>query len=138
MLEITPTVNIPLSELEFSYVRSAGPGGQNVNKVASKAVMRWNMQASAALAPEQKERMQTLYPSQVTKDGVLILTSQLTRDAPKNRQDCMEKLKKMVAQALRVPKRRVPTKPTKGSVRRRLDDKSRHSEKLRQRRVDGG
>lgn len=135
MLEITPEVKIPLAELEFSYVRSAGPGGQNVNKVASKAVMRWNMEASGSLTVAQKSRLQALYPSQITKEGVLILTSQLTRDAPRNRDDCLDKLKKMVTRSLRVPKRRIPTKPTKGSIQRRLDNKSRKSQKLRQRRI---
>lgn len=135
MLEITPDVKIPLAELEFSFVRSAGPGGQNVNKVASKAVMRWDMEASGSLTAVQKNRLRALYPSQVTKEGVLVLSSQLTRDAPRNRDDCLEKLRKMVTRCLRVPKRRIPTKPTKGSIQRRLDTKARKSQKLRQRKI---
>ena len=137
MLEITPEICIPLSEMEFSYVRSAGPGGQNVNKVASKAVLRWRMAESESLTPEQKAKLARLYPTLVTKDSEVVVTSQLTRDAPKNRDDCLRKLKQMVEKAIFVPKRRKATRPTKGSVFRRLENKAKKSEKIRQRRVPG-
>ena len=137
MLEITSEIRIPLAEMEFTFVRSAGPGGQNVNKVASKAVLRWRMGESEAISPEQKEKFSRLYPTQVTKDGEVVVMSQATRDAPKNRDDCLRKLKEMVEKAIRVPKSRRATKPTKGSVHRRLEAKARNSEKIRQRRVGG-
>lgn len=137
MLEITPEIQIPLSEIEFSYVRSAGPGGQNVNKVASKAVLRWRMAESEALNPEQKAKLTRLYPTLVTKDSEVVVTSQITRDAPKNRDDCLRKLKQMVEKAIFVPKRRKATRPPKGSVFRRLENKAKKSEKIRQRRVTG-
>ncbi|MDO4551467.1 MAG: alternative ribosome rescue aminoacyl-tRNA hydrolase ArfB [Planctomycetia bacterium] len=136
MLHVTSEVKIYLSEIEFSYVRSAGPGGQNVNKVASKAVLRWNMGASNALNDEQKRRLARLFPSFVTKEGEVVITSQLTRDAPKNREDCLHKLCKMVKKAVFVPKRRIPTRPSLGSVKRRLDEKSRKSEKIKRRKIN--
>ena len=133
-LEITPEISIPLAEIHFSYVRSAGPGGQNVNKVASKAVMRWNLTASAQIPDDARERFFTLYPSYCTEAGDVILTAQRSRDAPKNRAECLEKLQKMLQNALKKPKKRIPTRPTRASVRRRLDEKAKMSEKKAGRR----
>lgn len=137
MLAINETLGIPLEEIRFTYVRSGGPGGQNVNKVASKAVMRWN--PAGKLEPGVIVRLFAAHPSCRTRQGEILLTSQRTRDALRNRDDCLEKLRNMILESLKVPKRRIPTKPTRGSVRRRLDDKSRHAEKKeRRRRIDAG
>lgn len=132
-LEITPSVSIPMAEIEFSYVRSSGPGGQNVNKVSSKAVLRWNLPASP-LPDEAKARFREFYPSYVSEKGDVILTGQRFRDAPKNRDDCLEKLREMILKSLEKPKKRIPTKPTRGSVRRRLAEKAKHSAKKELRR----
>ncbi|MBR2694453.1 MAG: aminoacyl-tRNA hydrolase [Thermoguttaceae bacterium] len=132
-LEITPSLSIPTAEIEFTYVRSSGPGGQNVNKVSSKAVLRWNLAASE-LPDEAKERFRGLYPSYVSEKGDVIVTGQRFRDAPKNRDDCLEKLRLMIAKSLEKPKKRIPTKPTRGSVRRRLVEKAKHSAKKELRR----
>lgn len=127
MLEITPEITIRLSELQFTYVRSSGPGGQNVNKVSSKAVMRWKPEVSETLPAEVIKRLREQYPSYWTNEGEIIITSQKTRDAPKNREDCIEKLKTMLTKAAQIPKPRIPTRRTKGSIRRRLDEKARHA-----------
>lgn len=134
MLEISPTISIPLATIKFTYVRSSGPGGQNVNKVASKAVLRWNLPDSGLFNPAVIERFIKAFPSYYTSSGDVVITSQESRDAPKNRDLCLEKLQAMLRAALVVPKKRIPTKPTKGSIRRRLEDKSKLSEKKSNRR----
>jgi len=123
---------IPLDELDWSFVRSSGPGGQNVNKVSSKARLRWN--PSGRLPVEVLARLAAAHPSMMTKEGDIIITSQRTRDALKNREDCLEKLRTMILAALKVPKRRIPSRPTKGSIERRLDEKNRNAQKKRNRR----
>lgn len=130
-LFIRPGLEIPSEEIEFIYARSGGPGGQNVNKVSSKATLIWNP-AKSAVFGEQTEviaRMMEQHPSYFTKDGDVIISSQLTRDQPKNRLDCLKKLQTILLQALYRPKNRVPTRPTRGSVHRRLENKAKQSEK---------
>lgn len=124
-------LEIPESEISFTFVRSSGPGGQNVNKVASKAVLCWKPMTSALLEnrPDVLERLQTLYPSAFNKKGEILLKSQLTRDAIRNREDCLEKLRAMLLRAFRKPKRRIRTKPTRGSNERRLRKKAHNAEK---------
>jgi len=131
-LIVNEHVRIPLDEIEFSFVRSSGPGGQNVNKVSSKAVLRWKPDRLIPAAPQ--ERFKTLFPRCLTAEGEIILTSQRTRDALKNKADCLEKLRTMLLQALKEPKRRIPTRPTRGSIKRRLENKSRNSEKKQARK----
>ena len=132
--EITPVLKIPFSQMQFTFVRSSGPGGQNVNKVSSKAVLRWGATASGLLDASSIARLTVSFPTHLTKDGELVISSQKTRDAIKNRGDCLEKLKAMLLVAIKKPKRRIPTRPTKGSVQRRLNAKARLSQKKRQRR----
>ncbi|MGL6196960.1 MAG: alternative ribosome rescue aminoacyl-tRNA hydrolase ArfB [Thermoguttaceae bacterium] len=137
MLKITSKIQIPLEELRFTYVRSSGPGGQNVNKVSSKAVLRWNPAESNILSPETFQRLVKLFPSHCTKEGEVIIASQKTRDALKNKNACLQQLQRMILEALKVPKPRIPTKPTKGSIARRLDDKTKNAtKKQNRRRVD--
>ena len=122
-------MHVPLEQLEFTFVRSSGPGGQNVNKVSSKAQLRWNPGKSGLLSPEVLERLLMLFPAHVTRDGDLLITSQKTRDQLKNREDCLEKLRNMILEASRIPKPRIPTKRTKSSIRRRLEDKEKNAQK---------
>lgn len=129
MLEITKDFSIPLSEIELTYARSSGPGGQNVNKVSSKAILRWDLIHCANLDPDTIARFQELYPSYLTKDGEVVIMSQQSRDAPKNRLACLDKLRSMLINAMKKKKPRIPTKPTKGSIRRRLEEKARNAEK---------
>ena len=134
MLIISDDIRIPLSEFEWSFVRSSGPGGQNVNKVSSKAQLRWNPSSGGHLPAAVLARLAAAHPAYWTKDGEIIIVSQRTRDALKNREDCLEKLRSIILAALKVPKRRIPTRPTKGSIERRLEEKSRNSKKKRERR----
>jgi ribosome-associated protein len=128
MLFITPTLQIPDEEFIWSFARSGGPGGQNVNKVASKALLRWNVAATNALPADVKNRLAEQQKRFFTQDGELIITSQLTRDQDRNRDDCLEKLRAILLQALVVPKPRRKTKPSRGSKRRRLENKKRRSD----------
>ena len=123
MLQISTHIAIPEDELSFSFSRSSGPGGQNVNKVSSKATMRWQATASQALPVDVRGRFLAKYASQLTNDGEVVLYSQEFRDQPKNIQACREKLRTMIASVVVPPKKRRPTKPTKGSKVRRLNDK---------------
>lgn len=140
MLVVRDDIAIPLEEFEFTYTHSGGPGGQNVNKVASRATLFWNPRTSPTFGSQTEAiaRLHRLYPSYFSKEGVLIIASQRTRNAPQNRDDCLEKLRVMLQKALHKPKRRVPTKPTRASNLRRLNSKAIQSEKkANRRRVSG-
>jgi ribosome-associated protein len=134
MLIVTPTVQIPLSEFEFTYTRSSGPGGQNVNKVNSKAALRWKIATSPTLPEAVRQRFLERYGSRVTSEGDLIITSQRYRDQPRNVEDCLEKLREMLAIAATPPVRRRKTKPTRGSQERRLKEKRVQTSRKEQRR----
>jgi len=127
-LQISPNVKIPDAELRLSFARSSGPGGQNVNKVSSKAVLHWDVLTSPSLPPDIRARFLQQYSSRVTKAGEIVIHSEEHRDQPKNIQACYEKLREMIVSVLRPPKKRRPTKPTKGSKVRRLNDKKSRSQ----------
>jgi len=133
-LFVTPRLTIPAGELEISFARSGGPGGQNVNKVSSKVDLRWNPATSAALGEDDRAWLLQKLRSRLTGDGTLIVTSTATRDQIANRADAMSKLALIVAAALDRPKPRKPTRPSKGAKRRRLADKRHHAEKKANRR----
>jgi ribosome-associated protein len=127
MLEIGDTIRIPDSELRWSFVRAGGPGGQNVNKVASKAVLRWDLIGSPSVPADIKSRLLTQQRRRITSEGELVLNSQRFRDQERNRRDCLDKLREMVQQAAKRPPMRRPTKPTRGSRARRLREKQHRS-----------
>ena len=129
MLVVNSRIRISESEFTFSYARSSGPGGQNINKVNSKATLRWQPAASAGLPPDVRERFLARYAVRLTGDGDLLISSQRFRDQGRNVQDCLEKLTAMVAAVAQPPKRRKKTRPTKGSVKRRLEQKRRTGDK---------
>src|SRR5689334_9231990 len=131
---VAENIQIPESELHFTFARSGGPGGQNVNKVASKAVLHWNVAASPSLPPDVKQRLRDQNRSRITTDGMLVLDSQRFRDQPKNVADCLEKLRLMLLRALHRPKKRRPTKPSRSSKERRLQTKRHTSKQKAQRR----
>jgi ribosome-associated protein len=135
MLIVSPQLRIPLAEFEITFARSSGPGGQNVNKVNSKAVLRWAVHRSPSLPEAVRERFLTKYRSRLTTEGELLVTSQRFRDAPRNAQDCLEKLRTMVLGVAQPPKRRRATRPSRGSVERRLKGKRRQSSVKQNRRL---
>jgi ribosome-associated protein len=137
MPTIVDAIHIPDAELEWSFVASGGPGGQNVNKVASKAVLRWNVAATLALPPEVKGRFLEQQKNRITVEGDLVLSSQKTRDQAVNRDDCLDKLRAMILQAMARPTVRKKTKPSKASKRRRLADKKHRSDVKSSRRSLG-
>jgi ribosome-associated protein len=137
MLEVTPAIRVPLDEFEWSFARSGGPGGQNVNKVASKAVLRWAFDQSPSVPEDVKARFRARFPSRLTTEGELVLASELTRDQGRNREDCLNKLAAMLRAAAARPKVRRPTKPSKGAKRRRLEAKRRQSARKAGRRGPG-
>jgi ribosome-associated protein len=134
VLRVTDAIAIPDDELTWTYARSGGPGGQNVNKVASKAILRWALDASPSIPPEVRARLRATFPAHVTTEGEFLVTSEKYRDQGRNREDCLAKLAAMVARAAVPPVPRRPTRPTKGSKRRRLADKKRRSERKANRR----
>jgi ribosome-associated protein len=133
---VTPRIVIPGAELAFAFSRSGGPGGQNVNKVSSKVELRWNPATSSvlgALGDDERAWLLARLRNRLTGDGTLIITSSLTRDQGKNRDDATEKLAVVVRTALDRPKPRKPTKLSRGVKRRRVADKRHHAEIKRNR-----
>lgn len=137
-LVISDSVVVRSAELEFSFSRSPGPGGQNVNKVNSQATLKWRAADSTALAPAPLQRFLQQNRNRINKLGELVITSHEHRDQRSNVDACRERLAAMIRQALVVPRKRKATQPTKGSVRRRLTDKKLNSAKKNFRRGDGG
>jgi ribosome-associated protein len=139
-LVVTDSIVIPGTELSWSFSRSGGPGGQNVNKVASKAELRWTPAGSRAFAGlDEATRAWVLsrLAGRLTLDGELIVVSQLTRDQGKNRSDALLKLAGIVSAALFRPKKRRPTRPSRASKDRRIGEKKRRSEIKKGRRGGG-
>jgi ribosome-associated protein len=124
---ITSAELIP--ELEFSTSRSSGPGGQNVNKVSTKVIIRWNLLNSALITDEQKMLLLNKLSSQLTREGELIINSQESRSQLQNKELALEKLDALLRKALTKPKARKATNPTKSSKVKRVDNKKRHAEK---------
>jgi ribosome-associated protein len=129
LLIINLEISIPLDELEFSFVRSSGPGGQNVNKVNSKAMLRWNVQDSPSITPEMRDRIMKKLANRINHEGEIVITGESFRDQIRNREDCLEKLKEMIAAAAFKPKPRKKTKPSRSSQRKLKENKSKNSDK---------
>jgi ribosome-associated protein len=134
MLIVTPQLRIPLREFEFTFARSGGPGGQNVNKVSSKATLRWPVLSSPSLPGAVRARLLSRYGRRITAGGDLLISSQRFRDAGRNVADCLEKLRELLAAVAAPPKPRRPTRPTRGSIERRLRHKRQRSSTKHNRR----
>jgi ribosome-associated protein len=133
MAETRLPFGIPERELELSFSRSSGPGGQNVNKTATKATLRWNVARSAALPAEVRARFVEAYGSRLTRDGELVLHAQRHRDQARNADDAVSKLAAMLRAVARPRRARRPTRPGRGAVERRLAEKRRRSRSKRER-----
>jgi len=123
MLRITNRISIPLSEIEISAIRSQGPGGQAVNKTASAIHLRFDVSASS-LPDWHKRRIFKIRDKRLTRDGVIIIKAQNQRSQERNKQEALERLAQMLAEAFQVRKKRRPTKPSRGAVTRRLNKKT--------------
>jgi ribosome-associated protein len=132
-LRINAQIVVPGRELRFTFVRSSGPGGQNVNKVATKAVLRWSLRNSTALPDAVRGRLLAKAARQINDRGELILTSQRYRDQSRNVDDCLAKLRNLILAATKAPRARKKTRPTKASKEARLGAKRATSEKKRRR-----
>jgi ribosome-associated protein len=128
MLAVTPTLQIPDSELAESFIRASGPGGQNVNKVASAVELRFDVAHSAALSEPLRTRLLARRDRRLTADGVLVIQASRFRDQAKNREDARARLVEIIRAAQHVPKQRVATKPTRGSQERRIASKKKRAQ----------
>lgn len=133
MIEVNSSISIPETELSFSFARSGGPGGQNVNKVNSKAVMHWDVTKTPCLPEPVRERFLEKYRNRLTKEGLLVLQSQRYRDQGRNVLDCVERLKTLILEVVPAPVKRRPTKPSKGAQQRRIQDKKATSQRKQSR-----
>jgi len=134
LLTVNDKLSIPLREFDFTFARSGGPGGQNVNKVNTKATLRWAVATSPSLPEDVRERFMARFKRRVTSEGDLVITSQRFRDQGRNVADCLSKLRDLLAEVAEPPKRRRPTKPSRAAKRRRLKEKRKLSEKKQTRR----
>ncbi|MCW5824410.1 MAG: aminoacyl-tRNA hydrolase [Cyanobacteria bacterium TGS_CYA1] len=135
MLVVNDKIQIPLSEFAFAFARSGGPGGQNVNKVNSKAIMRWEVARTQSLPYDVKARFMEKFASRLTAENEIIVTSQKFRDQNRNVDDCLEKLRAMIESVAQKPIPRTPTKPTYSSVKKRVEKKVALSQKKKARKA---
>ncbi len=133
-LDISDTIQIPMSEIRMTGVRSQGAGGQNVNKVATAIHLRFDVQNSDAVPDRIKLRLQTLSDHRITDDGVIVIKSQAHRSQDRNRQAALSRLTELLRSALRERKRRIKTRPSKKAKQKRLNEKSRRGALKRTRR----
>ena len=119
---------IPFHEMDFTYARSRGPGGQNVNKTNSAAILRWNLFTTQVFSEETKAKLANKLQSQLTVDGDLLVRSEVHRDQDQNRSECIRKLHEILRKALFVPRKRIATKPTRSSQRKRVESKVKRGE----------
>ena len=127
MIRITDRIRIDDAELEENFIRSSGPGGQNVNKLSTAVQLRFDARRSPALSDEVKTRLERLAGKRLTREGVIVITAQRHRTQERNREDARERLFELIRQAAIAPVKRRPTRPTRASRARRMEGKKRRS-----------
>ncbi len=133
MILINSRISIPDEELDFIYLRASGPGGQNVNKVATAVQLRFDVRRSHSLPEEVRRRLEKLAGRRITSEGILVLDGRRFRTQEQNRVDALARLRELISRAAIPPKRRKTTRPTKGSKERRLKRKRQEGERKMQR-----
>ena len=133
MIPVTPHLSIDESEITETFIRGSGPGGQNVNKVASAVQLRFDVLNSPSLPDDVKARLARLAGRRLTQDGVLVISAQRFRTQERNREDALSRLVELIRLATERPKPRRPTRPTLASKKRRLESKAKRSEVKRSR-----
>ena len=123
MIRVTAQISIDEREIDETFVRASGPGGQNVNKLSTAVQLRFDVRHSTSLPGDVRARLERLAGSRLTRDGVLVLIAQRHRTQPRNRQDALDRLIELVRQAAVRPLKRRPTRPTKASRERRIEGK---------------
>ena len=127
-IRITPQIAIDDSELDYAFLRASGPGGQNVNKVETAVQLRFDLYGSPSLADDVKQRLARLAGSRLTNEGAILIAAQSFRSQERNRQDALDRLVALIAKAAVRPKKRIATRPTRASQKRRVDTKTRRGE----------
>lgn len=135
-LDVASGVRIPMSEIQLSAISGGGPGGQHVNKSATRIALQWNVRTSGALRDEQRARVLEKLSSRVDSEGFVRIVAGEYRSQQQNRRAALERLQQLIARALIVPRVRRATRPTRGSIEERLTSKKRNAERKQQRRRD--
>jgi ribosome-associated protein len=135
VLSINPSLQIPDEELHETFVRTSGPGGQNVNKVATAVQLRFDVRGSPSLPEAVRQRLLKLAASRITNEGVLVIEAQRFRSQEQNRADARQRLAALIRQATVAPKTRRATKPSRAAKEKRLESKRRRSETKQLRRT---
>ncbi|MEX2598589.1 MAG: alternative ribosome rescue aminoacyl-tRNA hydrolase ArfB [Dehalococcoidia bacterium] len=138
MVDVAPGISMDESEVEYSFVTSSGPGGQNVNKVATAVQLRFDAANSPSLPERVRMRLRTVAGKRMTADGIVMIKAQRYRSQEMNKEDALARLVELVRRASEQPRTRRPTAPSRGAKERRLEEKSRRSETKRLRRSSGG
>lgn len=134
MLVINSRLQVPLKEFEFTFARSPGPGGQNVNKLNTKVILRWNLDSTSSLPETVLERIRNKYKRRITKNGEMIVTSTRFRDQGRNVADALNKLRELILAVAEEPRPRKKKKRSRAANQKRLDNKRRLSDKKKSRK----
>ena len=134
MIPITPSLYLNKKELKFVFIRASGPGGQNVNKVATAVQLRFDVGSSPSLLPEQKQRLTRLAGHLMNEEGILVIEARRHRNQEQNKRDATERLVRLLEKAVAEPKKRIPTRVSQATREKRMQEKRQRAENKRERK----